>query len=243
MRRSFKWLFVGVPTFVIGVLAAGLFWFDWATPISSLEAVPPVQATGCGDSTSFPGKSREIAGLTKGKSGYFPKDDFSGGWNGRDAFINDWYGKHLKGMAEGSLLDESSSLEVYRLLWLRTFHHPIYVRVEKSQGGIWLRTVELSGAGGYEPGRPIRNQQIRLDQKQWCEFRSSLENASYWQMPTEDPDDIGNDGARWILEGVREGHYHLVDRWSPKEYEYYEACAYLLNLSGIDLDKLKDELY
>jgi hypothetical protein len=29
--------------------------------------------------------------------------------------------------------------------------------------------------------------------------------------------DRGVDGAQWIIEGVRNKTYHVVDRWSPKD--------------------------
>ena len=61
-------------------------------------------------------------------------------------------------------------------------------------------------------------------------------------MPT-DFGDMGRDGSQWVLEGVRDNRYHIVDRWSPENSEYREACTYLLKLSGMDEDRLKRELY
>jgi hypothetical protein len=242
MQRFLRWIFIAIPTFALGVFAFFLFW-STSTPSPNFAAdVPAVETSGCTNSPSFPGKSREIRSLIKGKSGYFPKDDFSGKWDGRDASINDWYGKHLEAMAEGSLLDESGETETYRFLWLRTFHHPIYVRVESNPSGISLATGELNGAGGYEPGRMIRNQLFRLNQNEWCKFLALLEKADYWNLSTNH-EHMGNDGAEWILEGVKANRYHAVDRWSPAKGEYREACIYLLTLSGINIDNLKDDLY
>jgi hypothetical protein len=36
------------------------------------------------------------------------------------------------------------------------------------------------------------------------------------------------DGARWILEDVRDGKYHLVDRWSPDTGTFREAALLLV---------------
>jgi hypothetical protein len=47
-------------------------------------------------------------------------------------FLADWYSKHLTAMGEPSLLEVSrqdATVEVYRFLWLRSFHHPISVRL------------------------------------------------------------------------------------------------------------------
>ncbi len=35
-----------------------------------------------------------------------------------------------------------------------------------------------------------------------------------WDLPTRGQDPQC-DGAGWILEAVKGGHYHIVDRWSP----------------------------
>lgn len=56
-------------------------------------------------------------------------------------------------------------------------------------------------------------------------------------MPmTQNPDGTiridGDDGAQWIVEGVRSKRYHVIDRWSPKD-NYRLACLYLLKLSRI----------
>ncbi|HEV8592464.1 MAG TPA: hypothetical protein VGQ55_10205, partial [Pyrinomonadaceae bacterium] len=144
---------------------------------------------------------------------------------------------------ERSLLDESADgAEKYRFLWLPTFHHPIYVRIENGHGGIRLSTKELDGAGGYEPGKVIRSRDITLDPKVWCEFLRRLDGASYWQL-AKDNNELGDDGSQWVLEGVKDGRYHIVDRWTPREGEYREACIYLLRLSGLDVDALKGDLY
>jgi hypothetical protein len=48
-----------------------------------------------------------------------------------DSFLSGWYSKHLKALEEPFLFLESerSSAESYRFVWLRTFHHPVILRV------------------------------------------------------------------------------------------------------------------
>lgn len=244
MQKLFLRILAGLLAFIIGAFAVYLFWFvSIPLPLQEVDPVRNVEITDCAVSATFPGRSREIQNLKKGKSGYFPKDDFSGPRGDRDDFFNDWYGKHLKAMAEGSLLDETEKqTEIFRFLWLRSFHHPIYVRVERRESGVWLSTGELDGAGGYEPGKLIRNQQLTLSQQEWCELSRLLEKVDYWNLPTSQSNQNGVDGAEWILEGVKADRYHVVDRWSPKG-EYREACVYLLKLSGVDIDSLESNLY
>jgi len=59
-----------------------------------------------------------------------------------------------------------------------------------------------------------------------------LELACFWQMPT--PNELMMcDGAEWIMEGRREGRFHVVDRQSPDEGAYRDACLYLLRVSQV----------
>src|SRR4030081_3548113 len=64
-----------------------------------------------------------------------------------------WYAKHLRAMREPSLWESSkdTSLESYRFLWLRSFHHPVSARLEVAKDGTAQLFVKvLSGQGGYD---------------------------------------------------------------------------------------------
>lgn len=239
MKRFSFWIIISLFTFLLGICAV-LTWLYYNQ--KEIVEVEPVPMFNNFQSKSYPGLSRKISELQKGKSGYFPKKSWNG-YDTADNFMNDWYGGFLKALGEKSLLDAFDEAETYRFLWLRTFHHPIFVRAERKGNTIRLFSKESNGAGGYEPGKVIRKTNITLDERQWFEFLILLEKSKYWQMQTEDRELLGNDGSQWILEGVRENRYHIVDRWSPENGEYREACIYLLKLSGFDTDKLGDELY
>ena len=243
MKKYLFWSAVSIITFCLGLTAFALYYFSEIPQVAAPELVRAQENSDCIKSKSFPGFSRQISEFKKGKSGYFPKDNFSGSWAKKDDFINDWYGKHLKAMHEKSLLDVAGeNIEVYRFLWLRTFHHPIFVRIERRQSEVKLFTKELDGAGGYEPGRILRIDERTLTEAEWCEFLRLLDKADYWKMPTQN-EVLGCDGAEWILEGLKENRYHAVDRWTPQTGEFRAVCIYLLKLSGVDVDKLKDDLY
>lgn len=47
--------------------------------------------------------------------------------------------------------------------------------------------------------------------KDWCNFPKLLNDAKYWEMPTN-MNDSGRDGSKLGLEGVKENNYHIVDR-------------------------------
>ena len=151
--------------------------------------------------------------------------------NSLDSFRNEWYSKYLKAMDVSSLNSIAESDETYRFLWLRTFHHPIAIRVWRKGEERNMVFKELDGAGGYDPGKLIANRTRRLTTDEWDKFIKLLQQASYWQLPKESKNG-GRDGAQWILEGKKDEQYHVVDRWSPEGGSYREACLYLLKLSG-----------
>lgn len=245
MTRRLIWIPVGIATFALGVAAFLFFQSSPAIDQTIQETVKVLPYT-CLPSSRFPGKSRHISSLRVRKSEYFPSGAYTDGWKGRETLMNEWYGKHLYAMDEAPLIKgyEPDS-EVYRFLWLRTFHHPITVRVEKTPFGAMLVMKETDGAGGYGVGKITDTRQIELTKEEWCIFSHLIEEANFWNQPLELDGQGGNDGAQWILEGVRENRYNVVDRWSPVDGEsaIRDACIYLLQLSRIDIDKLGGDLY
>ena len=145
-----------------------------------------------------------------------------------------WYGQHLRAMREPRLC-EPSDVERYRFLWLRTFHRPVAVRVERTEAGASLTARELGGAGGYAPGELARGATRDLTSSEWAELQRKLDAAGYWTLPT-DSDRMGLDGSQWVLEGARGDRYHVVDRWTPEEAgrdaAFRELCLFLLDLAG-----------
>jgi hypothetical protein len=166
---------------------------------------------------------------------FFPQGALDGQSARLDAFTQQSYSKHLRAMGEPSL---SCGLrhedEVYRFLWLRTFHHPIAVRITHAGGGAMLVVTELTGAGGYEPGVIGMREERPLSGAEWNALTKALAGIDFWNMPTKPPrslDAIGMDGAQWILEGYRAGTYHVIDRWSPKSVTYRDVCLKFLALA------------
>jgi hypothetical protein len=60
-------------------------------------------------------------------------------------------------------------------------------------------------------------------------FQSLLECAAFRDMPSCNRE-LGLDGAQAVLEGVKGGRYHVVDRWSPHETPYAELVEFILGL-------------
>jgi hypothetical protein len=169
---------------------------------------------------------------------YFPRGSLSTNeWS--DRFKANWYSRSLTAMKEPSLsVGQKRDIESYRFLWLRSFDNPIVVRIWRSQSNVYLITKQLDGDGGRHPGKLVVNKSRSLSMKEWDEFITLLGQSSYWTSPTT-IDDLGNDGAQWILEGAKEGRYHIVDRWTPKaDDNHRKACWYLVELSGLKPEKI-----
>ncbi len=157
-----------------------------------------------------------------------------------DLFVRRWYSNHLRAMSEPALsCGSGGNQDVYRFTWLRTFHHPIAVRVTHSDGGTVLEAVELGGAGGYEPGKVIRQIRKPLSPREWEALADRIEKAEFWQQPSHDAaGDSGRDGAQWIVEGRHAHTYHVVDRWSPSEGAYRALGLRFIELSGFHPDSI-----
>jgi hypothetical protein len=139
-----------------------------------------------------------------------------------NSFVVDWYSKHLTALQEPSLwgISKSSKQEIYRFLWLRTFHPPIAIRLNVNSDGTGALTTKASnGAGGYEPGKLTKDESKSLSKAETQCFLDMVEKQKYWSLSTreEDPNVVGMDGAQWVLEGVRNGTYKIVYRWSPED--------------------------
>lgn len=155
-----------------------------------------------------------FASLAQGQ--YFPKSSLDS--NGHE-FKAAWYSSQLRALQEPSLLalKETPSSESYRFLWLRSFHHPIAIRLEvKPDGSGILTTKVANGAGGFSPGVLSENGSHLLTQERTQAFLSLVDRLNFWNTPNPVNDQKGTDGSQWIIEGVKGGHYHVVDRWSPK---------------------------
>jgi len=141
------------------------------------------------------------------------------------------------------LSQADSRIEAYRCLWLPSFHHPMSVRITRSGERISLKVIVLDGAGGYDPGWIAVNRTLKIESNEWTELLRSLDATQFWNMPSRDPDPAGEDGDQLIVEGVKNGHYHGVDRWGAQTRAYARFCKYFLDLSRIHYQKQWDEYH
>ena len=173
---------------------------------------------------------------------FFPKSIDQIGMHG---FKAHWYSSQLQGLDEPSLfaLTGNATAHAYRFLWLRTFHHPIAIRLNIDPDGTGMLTTKMSsGAGGYSPGKLVQDSTRRLDATQIKDFLARIEQEGFWTAPNPINDQKGTDGSQWIIEGVKGGHYHVVDRWSPSKGPARDLGVFLaFDLAKMDIPK--NEVY
>jgi hypothetical protein len=151
---------------------------------------------------------------------YFPEAAFDQRKKSND-FVVEWYSQQLKALQEPSLWETSKRPEqqVFRFLWLRSFHHRVVIRLNINDDGTGdLVTKVGGGQGGYPPGKLIENRTQRISKQQTQWFLDEVKEVKYWDLPTREeqhPNEVSVDGAQWVVEAARNGTYKVVDRWSP----------------------------
>jgi hypothetical protein len=163
-----------------------------------------------------------VATISLAQGQYFPNSSFS---SSGDEFKSHWYSSQLHALREPSLfvLTKTPSSECYRFLWLRTFNHPIAIRLDPKSDGTGILTVKVaSGAGGFHPGAVSESRTRVLTREETQSFLLQLDRLGFWKLPSTANDQMGSDGSQWIIEGVKGRRYHVVDRWSPTKGPVHE---------------------
>jgi hypothetical protein len=187
-----------------------------------------------------------VAGAAYGQQ-YFPPGVFDE--NGRTGqFTIDWYSKNLRALGEPSLWELSQrdrTAEVYRFLWLRTFDRPVSVRIvmypkAHIYGRARLFARMASGKAGYDPGNVNRRRHTNLMDGTARRLLERIESVGFWTQPLHGPEPklITLDGAEWIVEGIKGGEYHIIDRYAPRPAD--GDAAYILGTTmAFDLARLR----
>lgn len=142
------------------------------------------------------------------------------------------------------------NVESYRITIIPTFFKPIKIRVEKHNGEYRIVAKRLSGQGGFDAGTLEVEKSRALKDSEWRHLMSLLAASQFWEMsylekepkPNEKGEvEICLDGSEWVLEGVRNGEFHAVNRYCPTDKRFQAIGLLLTKLSGF---KIKErELY
>lgn len=154
----------------------------------------------------------------------------------------EWFSMQLSDLKEPSLYSQNveDNFESYRFLWLRSFHNPISIRIEKKQNRISLYWKIGKGEGGYAPQGIKKQGKRNLKECDWNEFMRLIILTNFDSLPNEHRFFPENDGATWTIERKMSNSFKAHNTINPNK-EFRECCLFLLKLSKI---KVKEaEIY
>ena len=140
-----------------------------------------------------------------------------------DSILETWFSAELHVLEEPSLLklSEDAKAESYRFLWLRTFSQPIVVRLDIMPDGTGTITTKVAtGEAGfpYTSKTLSTNVSRAVPRERVQSFLRQVHELGFWSIATTlKGDQTGTDGSEWIIEGVKDGKYHVVERWCAND--------------------------
>jgi hypothetical protein len=160
---------------------------------------------------------------------YFPRGELDPNSTELDSYRSEWYSSHLRAMSE-PVLAAPTTTRTYRFTWLRSFHHPIAIRIVSGPGQPKVIAVELDGAGGYDPGKVLRRKEVALSPDEFKQLEEFVHSQDFWSLPSHEKS-FGLDGAEWIIEGAAD-NYHVVVRWSPESGPVRRLGEHFISVAG-----------
>jgi hypothetical protein len=153
-------------------------------------------------------------------------DDFEARW-----FAGQWRAAGEPSLYRQSLEVQTEGMTTYRFTWLRTFHAPMFIRIDVSTDGRMRMTAKrLSGKGGYAPGHVDARIVRTLGVEEIERVKQVLAANDTADLPPIDCQ-IGVDGAQWIFETSAKGAYHFVNRFTPGDGEVRKIGEAFLGLT------------
>lgn len=137
------------------------------------------------------------------------------------------YASYLSGFGEPSL-SCATRAPVYRFLWVRSFHGPLSVRVDRRGNAWYLVAAERVSLDGKH--FEVRREARMLTRDESRRLDDALARADLFEAPSRARVD-GLDGAEWVVEARDAGRYRLHDEWSPPEGPVREIGETLLSLT------------
>jgi hypothetical protein len=164
------------------------------------------------------------------RTGFFPDGTFYDDPK-RNAEYSKWIADQLNILQEPSLfaISNDSKVQCYRLFLSPSFKKTVTVRLTLKRDDAGTLDVKREGD---QSGQLIESKTIRISQQQVTDFLHLLDKANFWDLPVRDKR-YGLDGTTFIIEGVKDGKYQVVKRWSPEEGAYLEAALFLLRLADL----------
>ena len=123
--------------------------------------------------------------------------------------------------------------EAYSLMWIPSFNSPVFVRVWRigDQGFMVAKTLDSKGWSKFEN---LRESNARaLTNFEWRDFTDLVNRTNYWELPETTDEVIPEDGAVWLIDGLKSKRYHWVRRQVPND-QFEDLSRHLIRLSGLE---------
>ncbi len=160
-----------------------------------------------------------------------------------DDLFYKYYSSFLSKLNQESIYEKMTDISkhIYRFIWLRSFHDPITITIEildKEYGELHFQKFNVSRF--YSENEIVINNFIKLTPININILLGVIKECDFWGAPSKNPYSHGLDGSTWIIEGLREGKYHIIERWSPINMDEVSAGIGLkmLDLSRIKINKI-----
>jgi hypothetical protein len=121
--------------------------------------------------------------------------------------------------------------EAYGLTWIPSFHAPVMVRVWRTGDRYFMRAKQLDGRD-WRNGCVKDTNARALTVAEWRDLLTLLNRNSFWNLASTIDEVLPNDGAAWLVDGVRAKEYHWVRRRVPDE-QFTEIAKHFIRLSGL----------
>ncbi len=139
---------------------------------------------------------------------------------GSGDFTDAWFSEQLFALGESDLRDNPK--EAYRFTYIPAFFEPYTIRLEIDKEGNGRLFYSKCDAPISSSGGDIAKQAEKEMSKSDCsKLLTTIKQYDFWTLPMTD-ERIGLDGSEWLIEGVKNGKYHFIYRWSPKEGAAFE---------------------
>ena len=175
------------------------------------------------------------------RAAYFPSETFALGY--ADKYLSALYSQPLHSMNEppfGALRKGDRRVEAYRILRLFRYDPPICVRVERRGLGAVLRYIVLDGSA-RRPGLVAVRREINLTSVEWNRVNDLIREADFWDSSGENGLVHMQDTENYLIEGLKAGNYHVINRIRDGPHRYSDLFRYLSGLTGFRIDR-KDRI-
>ena len=123
--------------------------------------------------------------------------------------------------------------EAYSLTWIPSFDTPVLVRVWRSGDQAFMVAKRLDTKGWSKFGKVTETNSRALTSFEWRDLTDLLNRKSYWEMAPKANETDPQDGAVWLIDGLRSRKFHGVRRRAPDQ-GYAEISKHLIRLSGLE---------